>query len=284
MKYLKLLRVKHWIKNLIIILPFVFSAKLSWLDMLKECGVGIILYSILSSVIYIFNDINDVEGDKKHPIKCNRPIASGCISIKQGWLIMGIMLFLLLGWVLYRKNSADWILFLYFCCNIGYSLGAKNFPLVDISILAGGYILRVMYGGAITGIEISDWMYLTILCGSCYLGFAKRRNEMRTVGDSGRKMLVKYTYGFLDKSTQLFMGLAMVFYSLWCVDGQTVIAERGSNFIWSVPVIYLILLKYNLQLEKEGCDGDPVEVILQDKWILGMVAVYIIITLKALYL
>lgn len=97
MKYLKLLRVKHWIKNLIILFPLVFNAELLKLDLLEQSVLGIVMFSILSSAIYIFNDIRDVESDKRHPLKSNRPIASGSISLKQAWCICGGLMILLLG-------------------------------------------------------------------------------------------------------------------------------------------------------------------------------------------
>lgn len=97
MKYVKLLRVKHWIKNVLILLPLVFNAELQKADLLKECVWGVALFSVLASVIYIFNDIQDIESDKHHPVKCNRPIASGGISVKRAWQIGGIMLLALVG-------------------------------------------------------------------------------------------------------------------------------------------------------------------------------------------
>lgn len=162
-------------------------------------------------------------------------------------------------------------------------MGLKNFPLIDIVLLVAGYLLRILYGGRLTGIEISDWMSLTVLSGACYLGFAKRRNELRFYGNGYRRALSKYTYEFLDKSTQLFMSMTLVFYSLWCSDGQTVIAERGTNFIWSVPIVFLAFLRYNLRLEDETCDGDPVEVILKDKFIICLIVIYVIVAINALY-
>lgn len=127
-------------------------------------------------------------------------------------------------------------------------------------------------------------MFLTILSGSYYLSFGKRKNELRQYGNKSRKVLKRYTYDFLDKNMQLCMGLTLVFYSLSCADKETTVAKAGVNLIWSVPLIFFIYLQYSLLIEDSVCSGDPVDVILSDKYLLLLIGFYGIATLGLLYI
>lgn len=148
MKYLKLLRINHWTKNLLIFFPLIFNRSLLEQELFLQIVNGWCLFSILSSMIYIFNDIRDVENDKLHPIKCRRPLPSGQISIREAWMIFAFLLLMLAVLLIYRRNQNDvFYLLLYFVLNVGYSIGLKNIPLVDIVILSVGFFVRIFYGG-----------------------------------------------------------------------------------------------------------------------------------------
>lgn len=284
MKYLKLLRVSHWIKNLLIFFPLVFNGNLLEKELFLQILNGWCLFSILSSMIYIFNDIRDIESDRMHPRKCRRPLPSGQISIQKAWLVFVLLSLVFASILIYRRNQHDiFYLLLYFILNISYSMGMKNIPLADVSVLSAGFVVRIFYGGGLAGIFISDWMFLTVLSAACYFSFGKRRNELRQYGSQSRQALQKYPCEFLDKSMQLFLGLTIVFYSLSCADKDTSVAQAGVNLIWSVPVVLIICLRYHLLLENESCDGDPVELVLADKWLLLLTGCYGIIVLMLLY-
>lgn len=284
MKYLKLLRVNHWIKNFLIFFPIVFNGDLLNGSMFMKTLGGWCLFCFLSSMIYIFNDIRDIESDKMHPRKCRRPLPSGQISIRNAWITFGVLAALLIICLIYRRSLYDIIyLLIYFVLNVGYSMGLKNIALIDVTILSTGFLVRLLYGGAIADIHVSDWMFLTVLSAACYLSFGKRRNELGQYGDKSREALKKYTYEFLDKSMQLFMGLTIVFYSLSCADKETAVAKAGVNLIWSVPIVFITCLRYNLLLEDKNCDGDPVDVVLEDKWLLLLIGIYGVTTLMLLY-
>ena len=154
--YLKLLRVKHYIKNLLVFFPLVFSKNITSTNILLVI-LGFIAFSFSSSAIYIINDIMDIEKDKNHPTKKNRPIASGIISIKKALIIAIILLFIIIGITIYLSFNNHYIslyLIVYIIINIAYSLGLKNKPLIDIAILASGFLIRVLYGGALINIEV----------------------------------------------------------------------------------------------------------------------------------
>ena len=163
---------------------------------------------------------------------------------------------------------------IYFIVNIGYTLGLKNAPIVDVFLLVSGFFIRVIYGAWVTEIPISNWMYLTIMMLSFYLALGKRRGELKYVSDtSTRPVLEYYNYAFLDKFMYLSLALSVVFYSLWCVADSTVLLI-GPNTIWTIPLVIAICMKYSLNVEGKS-DRDPVNVLLSDKILLGFVLLFI---------
>lgn len=286
MKYLRLFRIKHWIKNLLLFFPIIFSGQL--FEQILFCRVvkGFFAFGFMASVIYIFNDLKDLEMDRNNPAKQNRPLASGLITRSAACIWM-IVLFLAAEGICYFAGLGFrfWIcLNSYLIMNIAYSMGMKHVPIVDVTILSGGYLLRLYAGGAVAECMISDWMFLTVTAASFYLGFGKRRNELLRYGDRGRKILSKYTIAFLDKGVQMFLTLTVVFYALCCADKNTAVARSGVNLLWSVFVVILVLMRYHMLLEDGEGDGDPVEVVQKDKVILGLVFFYAISVMALIYL
>ena len=279
--YGKLFRVKHYIKNVLILVPLLFSGQ--FFDYKKLCYgvVGCISFCLMASAVYIFNDLRDLEKDKVHPRKCNRPIAEGSISKKDAVISMIICVVASLVVILFGMKTVSYILYpiLYWMLNILYSLGLKNVPLVDILILVSGFLLRVLYGAQITDIEVSGWLYLTVVAISFYMGLGKRRNEIRNQNkiDETRPVLQHYTYEFLDKNMYLCLGLTNTFYALWAMSNEDKI------LLWTVPLVLIITMKYGLNVEQKYSEGDPVEVIWGDKiiWCLGII--YLAIVVGVLY-
>lgn len=286
-KYLKLMRVKHYIKNLLILLPLIFSGQLTQLPSLIRGLLGVLAFSLLSSAIYIFNDIRDVENDRQHPTKKDRPIANGSVSIRSA-SILAVCLLILTAVLHYFTQAMQWyawvLLVLYLLLNIAYSIKLKSVPIVDIAILVSGFVLRVFYGSAISGIEMSRWLYLTVIAMSFYLGLGKRRNELiRQDGSASRSVLRFYNQNFLDKNMYMCLALTVAFYSLWAVDPITIARIQTDNIVWTVPLVILICMSYSLHVERDS-DGDPVEVLLGDKLLLALVALLGIIWIALIYL
>lgn len=284
--YLKLARVKHYIKNVFILLPIFFGQKLFDLSLILKAVFGFFAFSLVSSVIYVINDINDAENDAKHPTKRLRPIASGKIS-KRNALFFAVFLAILCCICTFFscKDNLVSISFiaLYFVINVLYSIKLKNYPIVDVTILASGFLLRLLFGASIENIEVSSWLYLTVLTLSFYLGLGKRRNELSRQSDSTRKVLKYYNYEFLDKTMYMFMAIAIVFYSLWCVDPITSQRISSDKIIWSVPLVIIILLRYSFIVEGDS-DGDPAEVLLKDKPLIFLALLYFAFVLSLIYL
>ncbi|MBQ7136356.1 MAG: UbiA prenyltransferase family protein [Bacilli bacterium] len=276
-KYLKLIRVKHYIKNGLIFLPLFFSQSFLKFNLLRNVLLSFLSFSFMCSVVYIINDLNDIEKDRKHPIKKKRPLASGEISKKEAIFIMIVLfvLSILINVLISTNNYYSLLLLLgYLVLNILYSCGLKNIVLLDIAILVSGFLIRILYGSSVADISISNWLYLTVMSMAFYLGLGKRKKELEKNSDVSRKVLSKYNHEFLDKNMYLCMTLTIVFYALWTIDPS--IATIHSGMVWTVPIVLLICMKYSLDVEGSSF-GDPVDVVTKDKILLSMVFIYILI-------
>ena len=281
--YFKLIRVHHWVKNFLIFLPLIFSGQLLNVPLLTSALLGFLGFCLLSSFVYVLNDIQDIEQDRQHPKKKNRPLVAGKISIPTARIILGALIVLAtIPLFTAYKTGWGWVFAaVYLAVNLCYSNGAKNIPILDIVLLVSGFVLRVLFGSAITGIEISNWLYLTVFASSTYLALGKRRNEYRFAQSkaqdgsvpSPRNVLAFYNYGFLDKNMYICLGLTITFYALWCVDPLTVQRIGNPHLVWTVPLLVILGMKYSLNVESEN-DGDPVEVIFADKVLLCLGAAF----------
>ena len=276
LNYLRLLRVKHYIKNFIIFLPLFFDGQLLNYDLLKTCIIGAVCFSLLSSVAYIFNDIMDKAEDTKHSEKCKRPIASGAITIARAYvviLILFVVLSVICYFVVYDNLFALLIFVLYISINVFYSVKLKHIPIVDVCILASGFFFRLLLGSVVTGIEISSWLYLTVTCLSFFMALGKRRNEMKYETGGTRLVLHGYSYEFLDKFMYLCLTLTLIFYSLWVIIGGADIS--GNNMTKAtIPLAIIACMRYCLIIERSS-SGDPVEVVFSD-FILKIIGVIFI--------
>ncbi len=277
MDYLRLMRVKHYVKNLLVFVPLFFGRGIFSGPLLFTAAQGFVCFCLASSAVYIFNDIKDVEKDKNHPKKKNRPIASGRVSKTNALILLAVCV---LGAAGLTAFSGNWLaagfLGAYLLLNVGYSAGLKDIPIVDVVILASGFVLRVLYGGALTGIEISNWLYLVIVSGSLYMGLGKRRNELRRQTDT-RTVLKFYNEAFLDKNMYVAVSLVIVFYALWAME------STSPAMIWTVPAVMIILMRYSFDVEGNS-DGDPVEVILHDKALIALAGIYALAVFVLYYL
>ena len=284
---IKLIRVKHWLKNFLIFVPLFFSINLFNKELLLNSFIGFFIFCITSSIVYILNDIKDLEKDKKNPLKMKRPLASGKVSLKTATVIIAVLSILDIICTSYLYiNDNNYLIILiplsYIIMNVLYSFGLKNIPILDVLIIALGFLLRIIYGGVVTGIMVSNWLYLIIIFGSFYLGYGKRKNELKNYGKSGRKVLDLYNVSFLEKNMYVCLALTIISYSLWTLDIVT-INRIGNNYLfWTIPLIMIIFQEYSLNIEGES-SGDPVEVLLSSKRLLFMIFIYVIALFMVVY-
>ena len=284
-RYLKLARPHHWVKNVIVLFPLIFSGQLLQAHRLLDGLWAFLAFSLLASAVYCINDIRDREKDRAHPTKCRRPVAAGTVSVRGASVFCGILLVLAAGCGVLSAggNLLAWLwLVLYFVLNLGYSMGLKNLPLIDVAILAAGFLLRLLYGGAAAQIELSKWLCLTVTAMSFFLGLGKRRGELVS-GGKGRKVLAYYSEQFLGYNMYMCLALAVMFYALWAVDEMTVARAGGEARIWTVPLVILCCMRYSLDVEGNS-DGDPVEVLLKDRLLLVLGLILAIVILAIIYI
>ena len=283
--YLKLVRVKHYIKNLLIFAPLIFSGKLFDVPLLLRTCVAFVSFCLISSVVYIINDIKDVEKDRLHSTKRLRPIASGAVSTRAAIALVIVLTVVFVAILIYLMQFSLYALLLpllYLVLNLAYSFGLKNQPIIDVTILAVGFVIRLLFGSAESGIVLSEWLSLTVIALSFYMGLGKRRNEIRREQDDTRNVLKRYTFEFLNSNMYLCLALAIVFYSLWTIDADTIARIGSQNLVWTVPFVLIICLKYSLDIERDS-DGDPVEVVLKDKVLLGVILLFAVLTISIIY-
>lgn len=280
-EYFKLIRVKHYLKNLLIFFPLFFSHNLFNLNLLLKLILTFLSFCFACSIVYIVNDIKDIDKDKLHEKKKKRPIASGKISVKNSLFV--ILVLVILSSLCFYFSGANIIasiyIVVYIFINLLYSFGLKNIPLLDIVILSSGFLIRVLYGGVIADIEVSNWLYLTVLSMAFFLVIGKRRNEINSTKGETRKVLKYYTKNFLDKNMYMCLSLAIVFYSLWTTDGSS----TNSLLILTVPLVIIICMKYSMNIENGG-DADPIEVIYNDKLLLLLIIIYGLSLTSIIYL
>ena len=278
--YIKLIRIKHCIKNILIFVPLFFSGLYKDYNNIVVAICGFFLFSIVASVVYVFNDICDAQMDRMHEIKKNRPIASGRVGIREAYfliLFLVIMSFLLVYCLyLLKVNLYSLILpIIYVGINILYSKWLKHVVLVDVIILVLGFLIRLFFGALLIDCVVSNYLYLTVMSSAFYMGFGKRRNEIIKSDKNTRNVLKYYNKDFLDKMMYVCLTLTVVFYSMWTVDPDVISSVHYNLLTWTVPIIMIILFQYSLIVEKDGF-GDPVDVLISNKPLILFCMFYIL--------
>ena len=277
--YLGLMRIKHWLKNVIVFIPAFYGGTILERTVLIRSVLGFIVFSVLSSAVYVLNDLCDAEKDRKHPVKCHRPIASGAVSPKEGAVLLGLCIAAPIGLDIFLcgLSIGMFIPVIYLVLNILYSVSLKNRPVIDIVILVSGFVLRMFYGSSITGVRISSWLYLTLIALSLFMAFGKRRNEKLHCGDQARSVLGEYSEVYLNSSMYMYLAIFLVFYALWSVD-TTVLP----GMIYTTPLVIIMIMRYTYCLEKDET-GNPVDMILGDKVLIALGALYAVYVFVQLY-
>ena len=270
--YFLLTRPFQWVKNVIIFIPLIFSKKLFELDAFVLSSIGFISFILASSIIYIFNDICDLEKDKKHPIKKNRPLANNSLKKKDAYLLI-ILLGLLLLVLLKSNISILGIIVIFFILNIFYSLYFKNVVIIDLIIVSCSYVIRVLAGSIIINVALSAWLLICVFSASLFLISFKRLAEIKISGFKSRPILKKYNNEILLKIIDVSAICSIVFYSLYTVF-------VNPNLIYTIPLIFLGFFRYYyLYYTTKIFEESPVKIIFSDKPILLLLIICLIIVL-----
>ncbi len=264
---LKTMRPRQWTKNVFIFAALVFDKQLVVLSSVLRTVAAFVLFCMISSAVYIFNDLSDVEADREHPVKRNRPIASGKLPIGVAWAA-GVVLVVLsagLGYLLSPLFAL--VVVSYFLLNIAYSKWLKHILILDVLVLAAGFVLRVVAGVAVIHVErFSPWLYVVMTLLSLYLGFGKRRAELALLSDdaaSHRKVLHGYTIPLLDQYIMIVSGTTIVAYSFYTFSAPNVPANH--SMMLSIPFVVYAIFRYLYLVQVQHAGGEPEEILLSDR-------------------
>lgn len=291
--YIRLIRPEQWIKNGFVFMPLFFDRHLLDIQYFALSCIAFFAFCFIASSIYCFNDLYDVESDKKHPEKCKRPIASGLISIKKGWNIMIVCALLSASmiWLEYTymgKCSYMWIIILvYFLLNIAYTIKLKQVVIIDVFVIALGFVFRIVAGGLITGIYISHWIILMTFLLSLFLAFAKRRDDVVIYNQTGikaRSNIIGYNLDFLNQAMTIVATMTMVCYLLYTVSDD-VITRIGSRYLYITAIFVLAgIIKYLQITLVDIKSGSPTKILLKNRFIQICVVGWVLSFFVILYL
>ena len=290
---IQLLRPQQWIKNLFVFLPLFFDRHLFDPEYLLPCVIMFFAFSFAASGIYCFNDISDAEADRKHEVKRNRPIASGAVSKTTGYIVMAVcfIVSLALLTLIRRPDGSNSLLFLvvggYIVMNIAYSLKLKQLAIIDVFIIAIGFVLRVLAGGLATNIRLSHWIVLLTFLLTLFLAFAKRRDDVVVYEKSGvamRKNVNRFNLSFMNLAISIVASITMVCYIMYTVSPE-VVKRFNSPYIYVTSLFVLAgIIRYLQITVVEIKSGSPTKVLLKDRFIQGCVICWIISFVLLLYL
>lgn len=285
----RLIRPKQWIKNALVFAPMFFGGSLFDSDDVIASLITFFAYSFAASSIYCFNDLIDVEDDRRHPVKCKRPIASGAISVPQAYGLMALMFGLSLGCVsLLSVNRwlVGGIILFYWLLNLAYCARLKQFAIIDVCIVAFGFVLRILAGGEATEIALSRWLVLMTFLLMLFLSFAKRRDDvlrMNETGEAPRKNTIRYNLTFINQAITITASVTLVCYIMYTVSPE-VIANFHSDYLYLTSVFVLVgLLRYIQIAVVDQKSGDPTKVILRDRFTQLIVVAWMLAFLVLIY-
>jgi 4-hydroxybenzoate polyprenyltransferase len=279
------LRPKQWVKNVFCLAPLVFSRQALELDSVDEAALVFLAFSLLASAVYLVNDVIDRDSDRAHPVKRNRPIASGALGVGAAIGASVLIGAAALGLGAYLSYSVLAVLGTYLVLNVGYAFWLKHLALVDIFVISIGFVLRVMAGAAAIDVFASQWILTCTLFLSLVLATCKRRSEVELQGqDSGtRKVLSSYSLRYLDLVIAIAAAGAILSYALYTLSPSTVQHLGTTNLIYTLPFAVFAILRY-IYLVLERAQGEsPFELLVRDASIIVSILGYIVVTVLALY-
>ncbi len=285
-----LLRPQQWMKNGFVFLPLFFSGNLCNTSMLLQTLIAFLSYSLAASSIYCFNDIYDREADRLHPKKRLRPVASGVVSVAKAYVLMLFVLLLSLlvaffGLTAWRE--ACFIIGFYYVMNLAYCIRLKQIALVDVVIIAVGFVLRVVLGGAVTGIVLSHWIVVMTFLLALFLAFAKRRDDVVLYENTGvlpRRNVNRYNLQFMNQTIAVIASITLVAYMMYTVSDE-VMERLGSHRIYITAIFVLMgILRYMQLTIVDVKSGSPTKVLMHDRFVQACIVGWCISFLILIYL
>lgn len=281
---IRLMRPSHWLKNAFVFIPLIYSKELFDQERLLLSVRAFLAFCLISSTVYILNDIADRRADAEHPQKRRRPIASGRITVPRAVMLMGIVA--ALGAILTATLpwQAGVLIGLYLLLNLGYSFGLKHVVLLDIFIIAAGFMLRVLVGGYAIAVPISSWLVVCTLFLSLFLGVAKRRSEINNLERGAtRKVLDDYTPELVRTIMIVSVAGSIMSYTLYTMDAHVVENFGTDKLIYTVPIVMYGMFRYLYLDEKKRTAENPVAVVARDPSLIATALAWIGVSLLIIY-
>ena len=269
--YITLLRPKHWAKNLFLFVPLFFAGKFFELDKIGLLIGGFFAFSFLASSIYIVNDYRDIEDDKKHPEKRFRPLASGAVN-KTYSLILSVLLTasgFIIAWLVDESGKFLFITGIYYLMNLAYSFGLKNISIIDILILATGFVLRVKGGAQLAHVNTTEWFIIMTFLLALFMALAKRRDDIMlklSTGAEMRKSMKGYSLEFLNTLLGLFCAILIVSYINFTVT-PAAHQKYGYRLFYTSMFVIAPLMRYLQITFIQNKAGSPTDVLYKDRFI-----------------
>ena len=288
-KTLLLIRPQQWIKNGFVLIPMFFGGRLLNVDDAIASVVTFFAFSFVASAIYCFNDIIDVEADRRHPVKCHRPIASGAVSVPTAYALMVILALLsalLLFFLPQRAGETAGIVAFYFLLNMAYCLWLKRHAIIDVCTVAFGFVLRILAGGMACEVAVSNWLVLMTFLLALFLSFAKRRDDvlrMNETGEPPRRNTIRYNLTFVNQAITVTGTVTLVCYIMYTVSPE-VVSRFHAPYLYLTSIFVLVgLLRYMQLTVVDEVSGDPTKILLRDRFTQAIVVAWIMAFLLIIY-
>lgn len=283
--YFRLLRITNWLKNIFVFVPLVFSKHLFDLNYIYEVLIGFIAFSFTSSFVYVFNDIFDAEMDRRHPLKKNRPVASGVINKSNAVLVLTLLLIIIGLFTVYIQRDFVLMLWAYIAINIAYTLYLKKIVIADLFCIAAGFLLRVIAGAFIISVYLSNWLILTTIFLSLFLAVMKRRVEIASNPSASdqRVVLKDYSLNFIDLIAAITASCVILSYALYTVAERTINAFGSEELVFTTLFVIFGIFRYMFLAIKKNKGENVVELLLTDIPMLINIFFFITISLYIIY-
>jgi len=283
---LRTLRPVQWTKNVFVLAPLLFAGALTEPEALRSAFIAFAGFCCASSAVYIFNDIRDRDEDRRHPLKRNRPLASGDLSIGVAWFAFVVLAAVSLVSAASLGTNSLVLLAVYLGANLGYSLGLKRVVILDVMIVSAGFLLRVLAGGAAIQVEVSAWLLLCTTFLALFLTFSKRRHELILLADQAaeqRQVLSHYSDAFLDQMINVVTASTVVCYALYAISAETVDKFHTRNLIWTMPMVLFGIFRYLYLMYQKPSERNPTEAILRDVPFLANLGLWLAVAAWVVY-
>ncbi len=269
--YIELLHIKHWLKNIFVVAPLIFSFNLLSYELVIKTIYTFFAFSFSSSFVYILNNISDRKKDAEHPVKRHRPIASGRVTVRAAVLIAILLLIPAVVFLMCCNKMVLTVIVSYIGMNFLYSIKLRQIPILDVCTVSMGFLLRILAGSYAIGVSSSDWILLTTFFLALFISFNKRRSEFIVLNDNKEKhrMVFKlYSLKMLELFVGLSAALSIISYALYAISPETSARFGAGRLVFTVPLVLFGIFRYIMLTYNDQTKGEPIDLILKDRTIL----------------